>query len=83
MNATPIRPTHQSHGLVHPLPEGPLDFIADIHGEIQALEHLLARMGYDDDGSHPERRRLVFLGDLVDRVTRFFLTQRDELRNMR
>lgn len=67
MNATPSRPTHQTHGLVHPLPEGPLDFVADIHGEIDALHNLLDRLGYDTLGSHPNGRRLVFLGDLVDR----------------
>lgn len=67
MNATPTRPTHQTHGLVHPLPDGPLDFVADIHGEIDALLELLERLGYQTDGQHPDGRRLVFLGDLVDR----------------
>jgi hypothetical protein len=68
MTNTALRPTHDTHGLVHPLPDGPLDFVADIHGEIDALRLLLERMGYDEsDGSHPEGRRLVFLGDLVDR----------------
>lgn len=67
MTHAPFRPTHETHGLVHPLPEGPLDFVADIHGEIDALLSLLDRMGYATDGSHPDKRRLVFLGDLVDR----------------
>ncbi len=47
--------------------EGPLDIVGDIHGEIGALESLLHRLGYDASGSHPDGRRLVFLGDLVDR----------------
>lgn len=67
MTHTAFRPTHDTHGLVHPLPEGPLDFVADIHGEIDALRSLLERMNYATDGSHPDGRRLVFLGDLVDR----------------
>lgn len=53
--------------LVATLPKGPLDFIADVHGEIGALETLLARLGYADGGRHPAGRRPVFLGDLTDR----------------
>lgn len=53
--------------LIQPLPEGPLDLIGDVHGELEALERLLALLGYRPDGSHPEDRTLVFLGDLVDR----------------
>jgi hypothetical protein len=52
--------------LIQPLPEGPLDILGDIHGELEALLALLHRLGVD-----PERRTasrpLVFLGDLVDR----------------
>ena len=48
------------------LPDGPLDIVGDVHGELEALERLLARLGYSD-GRHPEGRRLVFVGDLVDR----------------
>jgi len=47
--------------------EGPLDIIGDIHGERAALESLLRKLGYDDRGRHPERRKLVFVGDLIDR----------------
>lgn len=54
---------------IAPLPDGPLDLVGDIHGEIEALERLLALLGYRPDGTHPEGRRLVFLGDLVDRGT--------------
>lgn len=55
---------------------GPFDVIGDVHGCRSELEALLARLGYDverDDGGraidarHPEGRRVVFLGDLVDR----------------
>ncbi len=52
---------------IEPLFEGPLDIIGDIHGERVALESLLRKLGYDDRGRHPEGRRLVFVGDLIDR----------------
>ena len=53
--------------LVQRLPEGPLDIVGDIHGEIAALEQLLAHLGYDGQGNHPQGRRLVFVGDFCDR----------------
>jgi hypothetical protein len=53
--------------LIGQLFEGPLDIVGDIHGEIKALNNLLRHLGYDDDGWHPDERRLVFLGDLTDR----------------
>lgn len=53
--------------LVRPLFDGPLDIVGDVHGELQALKDLLRHLGYDEAGSHPEGRRLVFLGDLTDR----------------
>lgn len=53
--------------LVKTLPDRPLDIIGDIHGEIDALELLLERLGYRTDGSHPDNRIPVFIGDLVDR----------------
>jgi protein phosphatase len=62
---------------------GPFDIIGDVHGCCDELERLLARLGYEealrpgDDpawGSrafvHPEGRKAVFLGDLVDRGPR-------------
>lgn len=49
------------------LPPGPLDIVGDIHGELPALEALLAHLGYSPEGEHPEGRRLVFVGDLCDR----------------
>jgi hypothetical protein len=50
-----------------PLPEGPLDVVGDVHGELEALRALLTRLGYDGDGGHPDGRHLVFVGDLCDR----------------
>jgi hypothetical protein len=45
-----------------------LDIIGDVHGEMDGLRALLARLGYDMEGGvgHPDDRRLVFVGDLVD-----------------
>ncbi|MGW5124761.1 polynucleotide kinase-phosphatase [Streptomyces sp. NPDC004069] len=45
---------------------GPFDIIGDIHGCSAELETLLAKLGYSD-GTHPEGRTAVFVGDLVDR----------------
>ncbi len=55
---------------------GPFDVVGDVHGCRAELEDLLTALGYalerDDAGRpvgarHPEGRRVVFLGDLVDR----------------
>jgi protein phosphatase len=55
---------------------GPFDVIGDIHGCRSELESLLAELGYgierDEagrpaDAHHPDGRRVIFLGDLVDR----------------
>ena len=49
---------------------GPFDIIGDVHGCHVELLSLLDRLGYDtgaDPIAHPEGRRAVFLGDLVDR----------------
>jgi protein phosphatase len=51
---------------------GPFDIIGDVHGCFDELTELLALLGYTNNGSagawsHPEKRKLVFLGDLVDR----------------
>lgn len=53
--------------LIHKLIDGPLDIIGDIHGEIDALKKLLDTLGYNEDGYHPYGRKLIFVGDLVDR----------------
>lgn len=52
---------------IQTLSSGPIDIIGDIHGELDALNLLLDRLGYDQFGRHPQNRTLVFLGDLVDR----------------
>ncbi len=58
---------------------GPFDIIGDIHGCYDETILLLEELGYnigsiDDDGknygfdvNHPEKRQVIFLGDLVDR----------------
>lgn len=50
---------------------GPFDIIGDVHGCTDELLELLSALGYtlDDtwDISHPNNRKLVFLGDLGDR----------------
>lgn len=58
--------------------EGPFDIIGDIHGCFQELSLLLKKLGYQikqygvgEETSfrvkHPEGRKVIFLGDLVDR----------------
>lgn len=47
-----------------------MDIIGDVHGQLHALQSLGKKLGYDvdsEDWGHPDGRRLVFLGDLVDR----------------
>ncbi len=46
---------------------GPLDIVGDVHGEFEALQALLRQLGYHTDGSHPDQRHLIFVGDLCDR----------------
>lgn len=58
---------------------GPFDIIGDIHGCIDETRELLAKLGYVIENvaetpenfgiqvSHPENRKVIFLGDLVDR----------------
>lgn len=50
---------------------GPFDIIGDIHGCFDELHALLTSLGYEITPSyearHPEGRKAVFLGDLVDR----------------
>lgn len=53
--------------LVQPLADGPLDVVADVHGEYDSLVRLLAVLGYNRAGWHAAGRRLVFIGDLTDR----------------
>lgn len=52
---------------------GPFDIIGDVHGCFNELSELLNRLGYgvsENVARHPEGRRLVFLGDIVDRGPR-------------
>ena len=53
--------------LIAPLFNGAIDVIGDVHGEFGALRALLGKLGYDGNGGHPDGRRVVFVGDLVDR----------------
>lgn len=47
---------------------GPFDIIGDLHGCRSELEALLGQLGYDIGAArHPDGRKVVFLGDLVDR----------------
>ena len=62
---------------------GPFDIIGDIHGCCDELEVLLQQLGYEITAqipsdslwgsvvySHPQGRKVIFLGDLVDRGPR-------------
>ena len=67
ISRTPMRSNHNDQ-------TGPFDIIGDVHGCHHELELLLQELGYvltnDDAGpnaSHPEGRKAVFVGDLVDR----------------
>ena len=53
---------------------GPFDIIGDVHGCFDELHSLLTNLGYEFNSSngtsqvhHPEGRKAIFLGDLVDR----------------
>ncbi|WP_027009824.1 metallophosphoesterase [Conchiformibius kuhniae] len=53
--------------LIQNLPAGKLDIVGDVHGDFEALQNLLHYLGYSPEGRHPQGRKLVFVGDLVDR----------------
>lgn len=53
--------------LIQTLPQGKLDIIGDVHGQFEALQNLLHYLGYQPDGRHPQGRKIVFVGDLIDR----------------
>jgi protein phosphatase len=55
-----------------PEDNGPFDIVGDVHGCSVELEELLARLEYRPSNAgaalvHPAGRRVIFLGDLVDR----------------
>jgi protein phosphatase len=55
--------------------KGPFDIIGDLHGCADELEALLGRLGYVRTNgtwsfTHPEGRRAIFVGDVVDRGPR-------------
>jgi len=52
---------------IRQLPDTPIDIVGDVHGELDSLVGLLRKLGYDDRGRHAQHRKLVFVGDLVDR----------------
>lgn len=52
--------------LIQALPNGALDLIGDVHGELEALLRLLHRLGVDVERARAPRH-LVFVGDLIDR----------------
>lgn len=57
--------------------EGPFDIIADVHGCCSELKLLLQKLGYRTGGrriAHPEGRKAVFAGDIVDRGPRIIDT---------
>ena len=60
--------------------KGPFDVIGDLHGCCDELEELLQQLGYAvrETGAwgHPDGRKVVFLGDLVDRGPRIADTLR-------
>ncbi|PSB32127.1 polynucleotide kinase-phosphatase [Chlorogloea sp. CCALA 695] len=57
---------------------GPFDIIGDIHGCCDELEALLQKLGYEispeQNYFHPQGRKALFLGDLVDRGNRILDT---------
>ena len=56
------------YGLVMRAPK--YDIIGDIHGQYDKLIALLERLGYEPFGNHyrhPEDRKVIFLGDYIDR----------------
>lgn len=63
---------------------GPFDIVGDVHGCDDELTALLALLGYARDGDgtwrHPAGRRVLFLGDLVDRGPAVAAVLRDAMR---
>lgn len=54
----------------HALPNAAIDVIGDVHGLYDELLSLLSKLGYEVGTGvpiHPQGRKLLFLGDIVDR----------------
>jgi protein phosphatase len=53
------------------LEHGPFDIVGDVHGCFDEMTQLLSQLGYKQNEAgvyqHPEGRKAVFVGDLVDR----------------
>lgn len=56
--------------------KGPFDIIGDVHGCFDELHELMVKLGYQVQKNdkymvtHPEGRKIIFVGDLVDRGPR-------------
>ena len=49
---------------------GCYDLIGDVHGYLDLLDSLAEQLGYSKKGKsyeHPEGRKLIFVGDLINR----------------
>jgi protein phosphatase len=60
----PLRPN------MHRADTGPFDIIGDVHGCLDELLELLRVLGWQVEGdcpTHPDGRKAVFVGDLIDR----------------
>ena len=61
------------------------DVIGDVHGHAAELTILFKRMGYQETNGvlrHPEGRRVVFLGDFIDRGPEIRRTLKPENRGI-
>ncbi len=43
------------------------DVIGDVHGCLHTLKALMNKLGYSKNGKHPDGRKLVFVGDVINR----------------
>lgn len=59
------------HFIHAPQDKGPFDIIGDVHGCFDELIRLMEKLGWQKDKSghymHPQKRKICFVGDLVDR----------------
>lgn len=44
-----------------------IDIIGDVHGLYEELLELIKKMGYDEQLNHKDDRKLLFIGDFIDR----------------